>query len=173
MDYIETLLRRQQAALCALMLGGETAAEKGRTPDPDREIAAGHQRGQPKPEETVFRRRYPSGIPEETFVDMGRQSVGGMSLEDSPAALAEEKQEEPPAKRGAAVRESGVSHRKTGSAASAVWEEEPLKSLGGTAVGWVSPALPVAEERENGNVQKVSRAIQLDARRYDGGFTIY
>lgn len=173
MDYIGTLLRRQQAALRALMMGNETAAEKGRTPDPDGEIAVRHQRGQPDPEETVFRRRYRSDLPEETFVDMGQQSTRGMSFEAFPTALAEEKQEKPPAKRGAAVRESEVSHRKTGSAASAVWGEEPLKSLGGIAVEWGSPALLVAEERENGNAQKVSRAIQLDARRYDGGFTIY
>ncbi len=173
MDYIETLLRRQQAALRALMLGGETAAEKGRTPDPDREIAAGHQRGQSEPEETVFRRQYLSGIPEKTFAGIRRQSTGSEFLEKPSAAPAEKKQVEQPAKRGTSARESGISQRKSGAAAPAAEGEASWKPLSGAAAGWMMPSFPAEEERAGGNAQRLSRAVQLDARRYDGGFTIY
>lgn len=173
MDYIKTLLRRQQAVLHALMQGGGAAAEERRPPDPDGETAAGHQGRQPAGDETVLRRRYPSGIPEKTFAGIRRQSAGEGLLEEPSAAPAEKKQEEQPAKRGTSARESGISQRKSGAGAPAAEGEASWKPLSGAAAGWMMPSFPAEEERAGGNAQRLSRAIQLDARRYDGGFVMY
>lgn len=172
MDYIKTLLRRQQAVLHALMQGGGAAAEERRPPDPDGETAAGHQGRQPAGDGTALRRRYPSGIPEKTFAGIRRQSTGSEFLEKPSAAPAEKKQEEQPAKRGTSARESGISQRKSGAAAPAAEGEAPWNPLSGAA-GWMMPSFPAEEERAGGNAQRLSRAIQLDARRYDGGFVMY
>lgn len=139
------LLRRQRAALTALLLGGETA-ETGLTDD-------------------------------------------GTAVEPLAVARTAETEQDPARSARAegtvpAVREYRVQQQETGTAVSGRTRRELLErdtagewgtvwSPDSGFTGWDSRWPAGSSAAGETGVREVSRAIQRDARRYDGGFSIY
>lgn len=147
MDYMGELLRRQRAALTALLLGGETA-ETGLADDG-------------------------------TAAELERVAVARTAeTEQDPARSAGTEGTVP------AVREYRAQQQETGTAVSGRTRRELLErdTAGewGTVwppdsgfTGWDSRWPAGGSAAGETGVREVSRAIQRDARRYDGGFSIY
>lgn len=141
------LLRRQRAALTALLLGGETA-ETGLADD--------------------------GTVEDSVYAGAARTA----ETEQDPARSAGTEGTVP------AVREYRVQQQETGTAAPGKTRREPLEwdAAGeqGTVwfpdsgfTGWDSRWPAGGSAAGETGVREVSRAIQRDARRYDGGFSIY
>lgn len=141
------LLRRQRAALTALLLGGETAekrtADDGTTAEPERLAAA-------------------------RAVETQQDPARSAGVEETAPAAGKYRAQE----RETGTADSGRSRRElvTRDAAGewgTVWPPDSgFTGWGGT---WLTGGSAVGET----GVREVSRAIQRDARRYDGGFSIY
>lgn len=147
MDYMGELLRRQRDALTALLLGGETAekqtADVGTVAEAERLAAA-------------------------RAVETQQDPVRSAEAEETaPAAEKYQTQERqtgtvaPETTRRELLEQDAAGERGT------VWPPDSgFTGWGGT---WLSGGSAVGET----GVREVSRAIQRDARRYDGGFSIY
>ena len=147
MDYMGELLQRQRAALTALLLGGETA-ETGLTDD----------RTAAEPEYVGAGRA----------VETEQDSVRSAEAEETAPAAGKYRAQE----RETGTADSGRSRRElvTRDAAGewgTVWPPDSgFTGWGGT---WLTGGSAVGET----GVREVSRAIQRDARRYDGGYPLY
>lgn len=153
MDYLEELERRQAAALARLLVGMRTESETAETED-----------------STGTR----------TQTEMGRETVSRPGGEASTEA-------------GRAVAETGASdlrRRETAASAStetAVWNGTLAEQAGtfeqtrradalwrdSTSAPGSLPGVLLAERAMAVEVEDISRAVQRDARRYDGGFSIF
>ena len=141
------LLRRQRAALTALLLGGETAGKQ--TADVGT-VAEAEYVGTDRAVETEEGLTRSAGT-EETAPAAGRYRA----QERQTGTVA------PGRSRRELVTRDAVGERGT------VWPPDSgFTGWGGT---WLSGGSAVGET----GVREVSRAIQRDARRYDGGFSIY
>lgn len=143
MDYIQDMLLRQRQALAVLLLGGETADGQEPGAQPPQETAAAE------------RERTARGL------DMHR----GQDAAETGAASG--RQAEPAG--------TGAVRRGRGETAAQGRVQFGLRKDGqeaGPVHVWTGPA--GAENAETAaEARAVSRAVQRDARRYDGGFSIY
>lgn len=147
MDYMGELLRRQRDALTALLLGGET--EETRAGDGgtvENAVYAGAARSM------------------ETEGDLAR-SAGAEETVPAAGGYRERERETSMAAPGRTRRE--LVTRDAAGEWGTVWSPDSgFTGWGGT---WPTGSSAVGES----GVREVSRAIQRDARRYDGGFSIY
>lgn len=182
MEYIREMLLRQRAALGRLMLGGaaEEPSETASAPAADRqEAAAPAERGTGRLEVTSGGRE----ARRKSFAAAGadRQAVHASAGETLRPALARKRAERQytaafgpagagetadSAGRGNPMREDG---RLSGGGGAAIpggdEAEETLYLLPGR---WNSGAAGMME-----SARALSRTVQRDARRYDGGFPLY
>lgn len=171
MDYLREITLRQ-AALLARLLTGEAPSEE--TPEAQGPTGAGRLFSAEREAETS---RFPesgAAVPAETterrwMAETGRGRRDGTELTEEtavPAAENDEGSRTPAAhsSRGGldAAAETFYQERQ----ADAVWRGNPPWSRGRMA------AVAVRQETAL-DVEAVSRAVQRDARRYDGGFTMY
>lgn len=147
MDYMGELLRRQRDALTALLLGGGTAETRaeddGTIAEPERSAAA-------------------------RTVEMEQDPVRSAGAEET--APAAEKYRTGQQETGTAASQTTRRELVTRDAAGewgTVWS--PDSGFTGWGETWPTGSSAVGES----GVREVSRAIQRDARRYDGGFSIY
>ena len=147
MDYMGELLRRQRDALTALLLGGEMVEKR------DAEVGAGAE-----PERVAAARAM------ETEGDLAR-SAGAEETVPAAGEYQTRQRETGEAEPGRTRRE--LVTRDTAGEWGTVWSPDSgFTGWGGT---WPTGSSAVGES----GVREVSRAIQRDARRYDGGFSIY
>lgn len=141
------LLRRQRAALTALLLGGGTA---------EKQTADGGNAAEPE--------YVGAGRAVETEQELARSAE---AEETVPAAekYPTRQQETGTAAPGRSRRELVI--RDAARERGTVWP--PDSGFMGWGGMWLSGGSAVGET----GVREVSRAIQRDARRYDGGFSIY
>lgn len=182
MEYIREMLLRQRTALARLMLGGaaEEPSETASAPAADRqEAAAPAERGTGRLEVTSGGRE----ARRKSFAAAGadRQAVHASAGETLRSALARKRAERQytaafgpagagetadSAGRGNPMREDG---RLSGGGGAAIpggdEAEETLYLLPGR---WNSGAAGMME-----SARALSRTVQRDARRYDGGFPLY
>ena len=158
MDYLQEVMRRQQAALARLLTGGRvrektgaedesrptgmrSGTEAGRT-DPVRPAggmeASGEGFGGWTEEEAAYqRRRGVRTVPDETAMP-----ETGPEFSEQEAVFRQTRQ------------------------ADSLWR-------GGTAWAGELPGILLAGRETAVEAEDISRAVQRDARRYDGGFTMY
>lgn len=151
MDYLQEMARRQQAALMRLLTGGrsreETAAEEEQSRTRERPGKEG---------------------------ESGKAVRGNGDAAEAAAETAEQNRLGPGESARETVRVDGEADllwqaeqfQKTRQA-DAVWRDNP--GIAGSLPGILmrSGGHPAAEAEE------ISRAVQRDARRYDGGFTMF
>ena len=156
MDYLQEVERRQQAALIRLLTGGRSGEETAAEEEQRRTaVRPGTETGRmetvrPAGEQTAAAERREVMIPEAT---------------EQRTAL-QETQEEPARPNGrTALSEQETAFFQTRQA-DAIWRNAsiPAASL---------PGILLADREAAVEIERISRAVQRDARRYDGGFTIF
>ena len=158
MDYLQELRRRQQAALTRLLTGGrseeETAAEETsrRAAERSGEGPAGREDGDSRPTA-------------EQQTEQGKRSVQTKN-EEAPAVRRRWNGEKTAIGLPAALSEQAEAFRQM-RRADTVWRTDAASGEhlpGILLTEWSEPAM---------EAEDLSRAVQRDARRYDGGFTIF
>ena len=158
MDYLQEVVRRQQAALARLLTGGrvreETGAEAESRPAGMR---SGTEAGRTDPVR-------PAG-----GMEASAENFGGWN-EDEAAYQRRGRLQTVPAETaapetGTELSEQEAVFRQTRQADS-LWR-------GGTAWAGELPGILLAGREVAVEAEDISRAVQRDARRYDGGFTMY
>ena len=182
MEYIREMLLRQRTALARLMLGGaaEEPSETASAPAADRqEAAAPAERGTGRLEVTSGGRE----ARRKSFAAAGadRQAVHASAGETLRPALARKRAERQytaafgpagagetadSAGRGNPMREDG--HLSGGGGAAIPGGDEAEETLYLLPGRWNSGAAGMME-----SARALSRTVQRDARRYDGGFPLY
>ena len=182
MEYIREMLLRQRTALARLMLGGaaEEPSETASAPAADRqEAAAPAERGTGRLEVTSGGRE----ARRKSFAAAGadRQAVPASAGETLRPALARKRAERQytaafgpagagetanSAGRGNPMREDG--HLSGGGGAAIPGGDEAEETLYFLPGRWNSGAAGMME-----SARALSRTVQRDARRYDGGFPLY
>ena len=158
MDYLQEVARRQQAALARLLTGGrvreETGAEAESRPAGMR---SGTEAGRTDPVRPAGGMEASAegfgGWAEEETVFQGRRSVRTVPLETAAPESGKE------------LSEQAAVFRQTRQADS-LWR-------GRTAWAGELPGILMAGRETAVEAENISRAVQRDARRYDGGFTMY
>ena len=155
MDYLQEVERRQQAALIRLLTGGRSGEETAAEEEQRRTaVRPGTETGRT---ETVR----PAGG--QTAAE--RREVMIPEATEQRTAL-QETQEEPARPNGrTALSEQETAFFQTRQA-DAIWRNAsiPAASL---------PGILLADREAAVEIEQISRAVQRDARRYDGGFTIF
>lgn len=163
MDYVQEELLRQQVLLSVLM-NGVSGGDREEAPSEAERTAA---------VETALGK---------TFVgtELWRESSQGDGPETEALRVRVSDGETDPVENrtagrrmtgAAAGRMGSLSRRETGSGSARWADSGPAGGAGTGKNRWVSVSRRSAGE--SADPQAVSRAIQRDARRYDGGFTIY
>ena len=158
MDYLQEVARRQQAALARLLTGGRVREETG-TEDESRPTGmhSGTEAGRTNPVRPAGGMEASAedfgDWTEEEVVFQGRRSMRTVQIE---AAVPE---------AGRELSEQEAVFQQTRQADS-LWR-------GGTAWTGELPGVLLAGREAAVEVEDISRAVQRDARRYDGGFTMY
>ena len=147
MDYMGELLRRQRDALTALLLGGGTAEKR------NSEVGSGMEQERVA---AVRSMETEEGLTRSAGTEETASAAQRYRVRQQQSGTAE-----PETKRWK------VSERDAAGAGGTVWF--PDGSFTGRDSWWLAGGSAVGES----GVREVSRAIQRDARRYDGGFSIY
>ena len=147
MDYMGELLRRQRDALTALLLGGGTAEKR------DSEVGTG---AEPERMAAVRTMETEEGLARSAGAEGTVSAAGKYRVQERETGTAVPGQ----TRRALLPRDAAGAWGTAWSPDGSFTDGDSRWMAGGSAVG------------ESG-VREVSRAIQRDARRYDGGFSIY
>ena len=158
MDYLQEVARRQQTALARLLTGGrvreETGAEAESRPAG---IRSGTEAGRTNPVRPAGGAEVPTeGFGARTEEEAAYRRWGRLQAVPAETSAAEAERE---------FSEQAAVFRQTRQADS-LWR-------GGTAWAGELPGVLLAGREATVEVEDISRAVQRDARRYDGGFTMY
>lgn len=184
MDYIREELLRQQKLLAALMTGGEALAENAvgkATPAP----AMGTGRAETEADKASARsgrraapaaRRYGAdGLDEKA--ESARAAGAGMDADEKGSRADGRGEQREPGGIGSRRTERGRRTAGSGGSAGTLWSAA-VGSAGGDADIPISGAIAQWEPAGfaaggAADARALSRAFQRDARRYDGGFSLY
>lgn len=180
MDYIREELLRQQRALAALMTGGEGLEEDAARREAP--VLGGETGGAEAGEDAPFpwnERGTPFAARGHDTTASGGETEDAWAAEaaadaDGKANMPGEKEElkslvSRPAGRGMRTAEGGGS-------AGALWSAAGGRAVGDIGITSAEAGLLWAEDPPAGgaaDARALSRAFQRDARRYDGGFSLY
>ena len=155
MDYLQEVERRQRATLTRLLTGGrsgeETAAEEEQRRTAVRpSTETGRTETVPAGGQTAAAERREVMIPEAT-----EQRTALQETQEEPVR--------PDSKEALSEQEAAFFQARQ---ADAMWRNAniPAASL---------PGILLADREAAVEIERISRAVQRDARRYDGGFTIF
>ena len=176
MDYAREELLRQRRALAGLLSARSADSPREETEAP-RPLGGGELPPREEPRlrssaagagtQTPWRRSasWGTGAPREA------QAADGMAAETAKLRPAGKEAPETRRRRESEIKRRQSAGRRAFGAGTGV-PSERFYAAGPAAASAVSPDRGAAGER-GAEIQAVSRAIQRDARRYDGGFTIY
>lgn len=158
MDYLQEVARRQQAALARLLTGGRVREEaEAEAESRPAGMRSGTEAGRTDPVRPAGGMEAPAegfgDWTEEEAVFQGRRSVRTVPIETAASETGRE------------LSEQAAFFRQTRQADS-LWR-------GGTAWAGELPGILLAGREVAVEAEDISRAVQRDARRYDGGFTMY
>ena len=182
MDYIQEELRRQRAALAGLLLGGTPRRSEGDHGDgggapPPPRSSGGQPEAVPAGAAALSKGRR-ALFPAEGGGESPRSQAGGLTAPEAEAlwrsASAGEGFSVKPGRRGSVRLEEAALSALAGGGTEAPGLPGPQGSAGGAVPERTAAEfLPVESGGGSVGAEALSRAFQRDARRYDGGFSLY
>ena len=173
MDYVQSVLVRQQRLLSLLLLGGRQ--ETGEKTEGQRQAAHSGTQAQEAPAVSAFQRFLREDAKQSEKTAEGNFWSGGSAarFRESPEhSVAARRQAEPQAaqRRYGRMSESGTTYMTGGE----IPGDGGVRAAGAwSAAAAAGPAAAGGAWQEALSARDVSLAFERDARRYDGGFSLY